>query len=252
MSTNYKYNNTRRQKPIPVPTEKVLLPSDKAALADAARLQAESKDALIRTQMELEQTQQAGMMTLDDLYAQRRRLEKIEDHGDRLHDKLDETDKLQRKLTGQWFKKSISRKDKQQQQQVDSAESDSNDQNSSTHKKTKQKKWSFLKSSTKANKEVPFLNVRKGLLDDDDATKNSIPVEYREDMDALARGDDDLDAQMDVIGNQLAGIIDLAEEMGTQTKDQGKQLHTVQHQLEDATNRHTKMTKKMRKMVNRK
>jgi len=226
----------------------LLLPSEKAALEEAARLQSQSKDALIRTQVSLEQTQQAGIATLQDLHAQRRHLEKIEGQGDRLHDQLDETNKLQRKL-GTWFGGAfVKLAPGRQAKKVDSVESDQKDSdhpNKRQKKKTKHSKLPFLKSSKKNNKEVLVMNVRKGLLDDVD--DGSIPVEHQEDMYALAQGDKELDAQMDIIGNQLTDIINLAETIGTQTKMQGQQLSTVQCQMEDAADRQIKIRRAMRR-----
>jgi len=57
----------------------------------------------------------------------------------------------------------------------------------------------------------------------------SIPVEHQEDMHAFAQGDKELDAQRDIIGNQLTDVVNLAETIGTQTKSQGQQLRSGPH-----------------------
>ena len=123
------------------------LNSDKEALEEAAKLQSKSKDALHRLQQDLEQTQQAGAMTLDDLYAQRRKLEGIESQGDRLHETLDETEKLQRKL-GTWFGGFGAGTSKKKKVEA-TPDQKENNQNDSTDKKKKWKLKPTLKKQLK-------------------------------------------------------------------------------------------------------
>ena len=217
------------------------LNSDKEALEEAAKLQSKSKDALHRLQQDLEQTQQAGAMTLDDLYAQRRKLEGIESQGDRLHETLDETEKLQRKL-GTWFGGFGAGTSKKKKVEA-TPDQKENNQNDSTDKK---KKWKFRKSSKKSEKsDGPVLNVRKGLLEGED-----IPLEHKDELNALARGDEELDAQMDLIGNQLKNILDMTQEIGTESKNHGQRLDKVNTQIADANQRQKKANKKARRLLN--
>lgn len=229
-----------------------LFQSDKEALDEAAKLQAKSKDALHRMQHELEQTQQTGAMTLDDLYAQRRKLEEIEGEGDRLHEKLDETEKLQRKL-GTWFggafhKKGSSRngRTKKKDKATESSKIDQkeNEPNNNTEKKNK---WAFRKSSKKSASESkePVVNVRKGLLEDMDA----VPAEHADELNNLARGDEELEAQMDLIGDQLGNILSLAEDMGAESKNHGRKLNTINTQLDEAAPRQKKAIKKTKRLL---
>ena len=227
-----------------------LFDSDKEALKEAANLQAKSKDALHRMQQELEQTQQTGAMTLEDLYAQRRRLEGIEAEGDRLHDKLDETEKLQRKL-GTWFGGAFQRKgssysSKNRKNKV--AESDQKENDPENNNTEKKKKWAFRKSSKKSasdNNKEPIINVRKGLLEDVD----DIPAEHTEEMNALARGDEELEAQMDLIGDQLGTILTMAQDMGTESKNHGRKLDTIHSQIDEAAPRQKRAIQKTKRLL---
>lgn len=239
-----------KQQPQPQP---LLFDNDKEALKEAANLQAQSKDALSRMQQELEQTQQTGAMTLEDLYEQRRRLEGIEAEGDRLHDKLDETEQLQRKL-GTWFggafHKKSSSKNRKNNNKVAESDQKENDPDNNSNNAEKKKKWAFRKSSKKSgssNNQEPVVNVRKGLLEDiDDA---DIPAEHAEELQALARGDEELDAQMDLIGDQLGTILTMAQDMGTESKHHGRKMNTIHTQLDEAAPRQKKAIQKTKRLL---
>ena len=227
--------------------KQALFQSDREALDEAANLQTKSKDALHRMQQDLEQTQQVGAMTLDDLYAQRRKLENIESEGDRLHDKLDETEKLQRKL-GTWFggafqKKGTTRK---KSTAIESCDTDQKE-NGSNNNAEKKKKWTFGKSSKKkaSDSKEPLVNVRKGLLEDMD----DLPAEHTDELNALAKGDEELDAQLDLIGDQLGNILSMAEDMGTESKNHGRKLGNIQTKLEEAAPRQKKVIKKTQRLL---
>jgi hypothetical protein len=222
--------------------------SNKEALVASAGLQRQTQESLTRIQRDLYQTEEQGAMTLEDLYAQRRRLGDIQKEGDRLHDKLDETDKLQRKL-GTWFggmgrKKKFHRSkpedslvQKKNQQQITTGSTNNHDK----------KKWkSFRKSSKVDSKEDPWPEIiaKKGLLGD-----NNVEGEHRDELLALASGDDEINAQLDTIGHQLGGLVRMAQQIGEETNTQGRMLKTIDTQLEEANHRQKKVNKKTRKLI---
>ena len=219
--------------------------SNKEALMVSADAQQKTKDALTRIQADLAHSQEQGAMTLEDLYAQRRQLEGIQGEADRLHDKLDETDKLQRKL-GTWFGGMGKKKKKFQRTKPEDLQKENQVQESASN--TDKKKWRpFSKKSTKqAEKEDPFpeLIAKKGLLGD-----NTIEGEHREELEALARGDEEINAQLDTIGNQLSDLVRMSEQIGAETKTQGRMLNTVDTQLSEAEARQKKAIKKTKKLL---
>lgn len=225
--------------------------SNKEALAVSATTQQKTKDVLSRIQADLTQTELQGATTLEELYEQRRKLEGIQGEADRLHDQLDQTDKLQRKL-GTWFG-GMGRKKKFNRTKPDELQKENNQQESQQEQPTNsdKKKWRpFRKSSTRkstsSTKEDPFpeLIAQKGLLGD-----NNVDGEHGEELQALAKGDEEIDAQLDAIGNQLGDIVRLSQQIGSETNTHNRMIQTVDTQLSEAETRQKKANKKTKRLL---
>ncbi|CAB9496290.1 expressed unknown protein [Seminavis robusta] len=237
---------------------KPLLSNDKDALKASTDIQQRSKDALSRIQHDLEETQQTGAMTLDDLDAQRRKMDGVDHQADRLHDQLDETAYLQSKL-GSWFggkrkKKNSnstsnsSNKDRESPEQAKNDLIDSSNTNANSKNK-KSGKWKFGRSSKKSSvHEDPTISVTIGSLDKETALYRG---EHKDEMRALAQGDHEIDAQMDMIGNQLGNLLTMAQEIGSETKHQQQRIERVDNRVADAQERQRKANKKTKKFLSR-
>jgi hypothetical protein len=220
--------------------------ADLQALVAAAELQQKSKDVLVRLQQNLETTQQVGGMTLDDLHAQRLQLENMERQGDRLHEKLDETEYLQSKL-GSWFggKRKQTNKNKNKNKKVVT-----NPASSESLPLPKNPRWILGRSSKKQSvashdHEEPTA-VRIGSLEKDAVLYKG---EHRDKMKALATGDQEIDAHMDFIGDQLGSLLTMAQEIGTETKLHGQRIGTVDKLISDAQVRQEKVNKKASRLI---
>lgn len=222
---------------------------DLQALGAAAELQQKSKDALVRLQQELETTQQVGKMTLDDLHAQRLKLESMERQGDRLHEKLDETQYLQSKL-GSWLggkrKQSHKNKNKNKGNKVVAADQESTNQTESLQKsRTWKLGGSSKKQSLVGSQEEPTA-VRIGSLEKETVLYKG---EHQAEMKALAQGDTEIDAHMDLIGNQLGTLLTMAREIGSETKNHQQGIATVDKLISEAQERQDKVNKKTRRLM---
>ena len=133
------------------------LKSDKEALQAAAAIQEQSRDALARVEQSLQETEQTAAMTLDDLYEQRRQLDRVQAGGERLHEQLDETSYLQSKL-GSWMG---GKKKKTYKKSSSAASEKENTNQEEIPKKKKKMGWKLGKSSKKTDEETTSKSTSK-------------------------------------------------------------------------------------------
>ena len=73
--------------------------------------------------------------------------------------------------------------------------------------------------------------------------------EDRAKLDAIAKVDEELDDQMDVIGAHLDGMLLLAQEIGSEANTQGRDLRQAHRKLVDADTRQQEAIQTTRRLI---
>lgn len=236
-----------------------MIHNDKEALDEITGTQQQNADALRRIQQQLEETTQVGNMTLEDLYEQRRQIEAIADHGDRLHDNLDETEELTNKLKsfvhyyflpgGGLIPKMGSSGKMLTVDPPAVATSNTNDDNDGYQQGAKPK-WklsvAYHKKRQHEKQRVFQSKERQAVVAKDDISPHH---EYKKEFDAIADADEELDRQLDAIGAQLDGLVLAAEEMGAEIKAQEQGLQHIRGQVVDADYRQQELNQQTRHLI---
>lgn len=207
--------------------------TDEQALKEAADLQSKSKDAAVRMQQRLQETQDMGVTTLEELYERRRQLEAIEAETDRMHHTLDETEEMQTKLGG-WFSFDWllpSHKTMRSVEEHTAIGVGTSSNNEPTSTRNPKKLWKKLHLTRRPNNEKVAVEPEapKGLLDGVDVEKS----DYKEELKALDRRDKELDNHLDTIGLQLEHLTAMAEEIGQETNRQTDQMGNLKDNMID-------------------
>ncbi|CAB9496849.1 expressed unknown protein [Seminavis robusta] len=223
--------------------------TDKQALDEAAALQAKSKEAAKRMQQKLHETEEMGAMTLEDLYERRRQLESIEQEGNRLDETLEETQELHKKLGGLFsvFQRALPNvggKGAASLPDEPNTIFKKGKDTTSANAEGSKKRWK-LRVTKKKNKDKNQ-KLQSSIMPDDPAL---IPSEHADQMRTLEKGDNELDDELDEIGMQLDNMMRMAQEIGAESHDQGKQIRKVRHQLAGTEIRQQAVNEKARRML---
>ena len=198
-------------------------------------MQLKSKEAALRMQQRLQETQDVGVTTLEELYGRRRQLEAIEAEANGIHNTLDETEEMQRKLGG-WFSfdwllpshKTMRQIDANVEQAIGSTVSTCSIDKPANKSKKLWKKFRLGKARTAPLPEEPPRDS-KGLCSDEEEP----PEEYRNEIEALDKGDKELDHHLDIIGLQLEQLTAMADEIGQETRQQTQKMGKIRDNMID-------------------
>mmetsp|Transcript_37248 Transcript_37248/g.42530 ORF Transcript_37248/g.42530 Transcript_37248/m.42530 type:complete len:214 (+) Transcript_37248:113-754(+) len=205
---------------------------DKEILKVTADIQDDTKNALTRIQRNLAETEDTGTTTLEELYAQRDKLERIDKEGDRLHEELDEANHLMNKFGSCFGKKKKHKKKKNDKK---------NSQEEEINNKSQKKKWSLRR---KSKKKGPIEKEEQGLLGSEQ--------HQHQELKQLVEGDEEIEDQIDEIGNQLDNLLQMTQEMGKETNYQGQRLGgDINESLSEAQHRQKKANKKIQKYISK-
>jgi hypothetical protein len=227
------------------PTMPVTIETDREALDQAALLQEKSKEATRRIQQQLQETQDVGAMTLDDLYERRRQLDAIEEQGRRLDEKLAETQELHTRLGGIFsFLQRVNHVGVKGVAPLP-------EEPSTIYKKRlvethRQRGWKPSMNAGKKKDKAKTEENTQGLLP---VHPNSIPSEHANHIHALDKADKELDDELDMIGRQLETMKRMADEIGDEAHNQGKQIGRVRNQLAGAQVRQQQVDEKTRRLL---
>lgn len=242
---------------------------NKRALDDAAAIQKETLAALDRIQMQATETESVGITTLAELQEHREKMDRILKEGDRLHDQLDTTKKLQNKFQ-RWnlsfgnlrkanreaagVKASLRKKDdiKRERQirlsatveesESSSAGSRTPPQSSSLVVKRSKRRDKKKKKKKQAPEQAP---TQRGLLDGIETTDNP----YRDELHNLADADAVIDTKLDGIDSQLDTLLGLSKNIHAETKRQNAAVDEITNQIESASDKQAVANSRARRFL---
>ena len=194
---------------------------NRQVLDDAQDLQRRSKESVRRTQEQISQTHELGATTLEELQAQRRQLERVEDSTDQVDAQLDKTGRLLNRFdrwAGNWRGNNKREARKEAKSEVAKLEPRDKTQNETMESIDIRARNSTVKSARSSRSTKPAVQVEKGgkaeKLDRDSQTQ----------LDEIQRDDQDLDGMLDDLGGALDQLTQLSTDMRQETLQSSKAM----------------------------
>lgn len=221
---------------------------NQAALNDASNIQRETREALQRIQRQAAETHEVGQTTLAELEEQDVKLDRVQGETGKLHEKLNKTKKLQDRFAAWSLQlgtrraaRKTARKERKEEQDLERLDANETredskavsdmdevqDKRNEADKAHKAKRSELFgrkgkNRKTRPNKSKPEEQGEK-LTDEDQAHLDQINME-----------DDDINAGLDVLGNQMDALLAMAQTMGDESAKQNKKLDKTTDDLYDA------------------
>lgn len=234
------------------------------ALVDAAGIQQETLASVQRMQAQAAQSEDVGNLTLEQLERQRAKIDATMVEGDRLHQNLDATEKLQNRLSrwalrfnrGRAVRESKFERD-QEKRKKDNAEKRTarmneplkGAKNDLTPVTITKKKNGRVRKNRKEEKE----NDRTVEHRKDGVTfgVSSEGGEYDDEIHHLAQTDKGIDEGLDAVGSQLDRLLHMSNTIESEVTSQNKGIDAMQEQMEEAHLKQKIINKRSRRFLDR-
>jgi len=263
-----------------------MISDNRRAVQDAAAIQEDTLEALRRIEQQASEAEAAGVTTLAELQEHREKMDRILKEGDRLHDQLDTTHKLQNRL-GRWGLKFNNRK--AAQREVDKAKSSikakevaaiereikiaptvesmsppssaASNNSSGTNNGVVITPHSKNKKKKKIAKGVSALNDGKGskALLYGTSVENSKNGSAKcacgddecvcDDLQKLGETDVAIEKHLDGIGTQLDGLLTLSKTIDSETRRQDRTIGEIERQIDDAKDKQAVANSRARRFL---
>eukprot|EP00934_Nitzschia_sp_Nitz4_P006046 Nitzschia sp. Nitz4//scaffold25_size161228//126864//128873//NITZ4_002452-RA/size161228-processed-gene-0.169-mRNA-1//1//CDS//3329544652//6036//frame0 len=248
---------------------------NKLALDEAAETQRKTREALSRIRRQAAETEDLGALTLQDLEDQGQRLDSVADETGKLNDKLNKTKKLQDRFAKWSFQfgtnraaQKEAREEKKELKKMQESQ-DAKPQRRSLFGSRKNKEAEAVATSqdsgasaaqtnsqNESNRSELFGKAKgskkekgKGKGKDVAAAKAVDTAMSEEDqamLDDINAEDELMDQEIDVLGDQLDGLMAIASAMGGETEKHNKKLSEVSNSMEKMNDKQKVVNKRAR------
>jgi hypothetical protein len=195
-------------------------------LDEATRLQEETIDALKRIQDHVGDAEEEGALTLEQLRRQHVVAGRALDEADRLNEGLDETKRLQNKLS-RWtltFGKGRERDPLATRPRSSGA----------TLKVTSKSEQTKPKGKTAKSRQQGKENRAKEFDSQDDILKGVTPDNYNEEFQKISDNDREIDGMLDETAEILGRLEKLSQDIEQEVSLQGETINQMENKLETA------------------